>query len=202
MMHLSSLKVNSIGSSIVTTWQPLALIDVLQHRGDGRRFSRAGNARQDHDALVVAGDLAQDRRQPQPLEIGDRGIDPPRHQAEPPALAEQVDAEPRLVAVGFEDDVGEVDAAGIFQDGLLARREQRKHQPLHVVQRSAAEAASAAIRRPAASRAPFRPSSAGRTPCISSPSGTACLLRVRWVGLQRKPRQPSPWACTPAFTED
>ena len=70
--------------------------------------------------------------QAQPLEVGDRRVDAAGDQAEPAALPEQVDAEPGLIAVGLEDDVGEVDAAGLLQDGLLAGREQRKHQPFHV----------------------------------------------------------------------
>ena len=78
---------------------------------------------QDHDPLIVAGDLAHDRRQPQPLEVGNRRVHAAGDQAQPPALLEQVDAEPRLIAVGLEDDVREVDAAGLFQDGSSGERE-------------------------------------------------------------------------------
>ncbi len=118
-MHLSSLKVNSIGSSIVTMWQRSRLLTYWSIAAMVVDLPRAGDARQDDDALVVAGDLAQDRRQPEPLEVGDRGIDAAGDQAEPAALLEQVDAEPGLVAVGLEDDVGEVDAAGVLEDVLL-----------------------------------------------------------------------------------
>ena len=81
----------------------------------------------------MAGDLAHDGGQTESLEIGDRRVDAAGDQAEPPALAEQVHAKAGLIAVGFEDDVGEVDAAGLFQDGLLAGRQQREHQPFHLV---------------------------------------------------------------------
>ena len=53
---------------------------------------------------------------PEPLEVGDRRVDAAGDQAEPAALLEQVDAETGLVAVGLDDDVGEVDAAGLLQD--------------------------------------------------------------------------------------
>ena len=39
-----------------------ASVDIVEHRGDRRRLARAGDAGQDHDALIVAGDLAHDRR--------------------------------------------------------------------------------------------------------------------------------------------
>ena len=57
--------------------------------------------------------------QAEPLEIGDRRVDAAGNQAQTTALPEQVDAKPGFVAVGLEDDVGEVDAAGLFQDRLL-----------------------------------------------------------------------------------
>ena len=80
----------------------------------------------------MAGDLAHDRRQPQPLEVGDRGVHSPRHQAQAAALFEQINAEPGFIAVRFENDVGEIDTAGVLQNVLLANTEQRKHQPFHL----------------------------------------------------------------------
>ena len=61
----------------------LALVDVLEHRGDGRGLAAAGDAGQDDDPLVVAGDLAEDRRQAEALEVGDRRVDAAGDQAEP-----------------------------------------------------------------------------------------------------------------------
>ncbi len=110
----------------------LARVHILEHRGDARRFTRARDARQNDNSLIVAGDLAHDRRKAQPLEIRNRGVHTASHQAQPPALFEQVDAKPGLVAVGFEDDVREVDAAGLVEDGFLAHAEQGKHQPFHL----------------------------------------------------------------------
>ena len=119
---------------------------------------RAGDAGQEDDPLVVAGDLAEDRWQAQALEVGDRRVDAAGDQAEAAALREQVDAEPGLIAVGLEDDVGEVDAAGLLEDLLLPRgQEQREHQPLHVLRRSARAAAWSGARPPVASRGGARP---------------------------------------------
>ena len=111
--------------------QPLALVHVLEHRGDRRALARPGDAREDDDPLIVLGDLGQDRREAEILEVGDLVIDPPGHQAEPAALLEQVDAEAGL-QLAVEDDMGEVDAPFLVEDSPLPRREQRKHQPLHV----------------------------------------------------------------------
>ena len=62
MMHLSSLNVNSIGSSIVTMWQRSRSLMYWSIEAMRRRLARAGDAGQDDDPLVVAGDLAHDRR--------------------------------------------------------------------------------------------------------------------------------------------
>ena len=86
MIDLSSVKVNSIGSSIVTMcirsrslmyWSIEAIVVLL---------ARPGDARQDDDPLVVLGDLGHDRRQAEPLEVGDRVVHAAGDQAEPAAL--------------------------------------------------------------------------------------------------------------------
>ena len=46
-------------------------------------------------------------------------VDPPRHQAEPAALLEQVDAKAGL-QLAVEDDMGEVDAPFLVEDVLAA----------------------------------------------------------------------------------
>ena len=124
MMHLSSLNVYSIGSSMVTMcsrsrsfmyWSIEAIVVLLPD---------PVTPGQDDDSLVVLGDLGQDRREVEIFEAGDLVVHPPRHQAEPAALLEQVDAKPGL-ELAVEDDVGEVDAPFLVEDAPLAGREQR-----------------------------------------------------------------------------
>ena len=88
--------------------QPLALVDVVEHRGDRRALARAGDAGQDDHPLVVLTDLGQDRREMEVLEVGDLVVRPRGPPGRAAHLLEQVDAEPGLV-VAVEDDVGEVD---------------------------------------------------------------------------------------------
>ena len=94
---------------------PLALVDVLEHRGDSGALARAGDAGEDDDPLLVLGQLGHDRRQAELLEVGDRVVDPPCDEAEPASGLEEVDAEPGL-QVAVEDDVGEVGAPFILKD--------------------------------------------------------------------------------------
>ena len=83
--------------------------------------------------MVMAGDLGHDGREAEAREVGNRRAHAAGHQAEPPAATEQVDTKAGLIAVRIgEDDVGEVDAAGVFRDGLAARQ-KRKHEPFHLV---------------------------------------------------------------------
>ena len=121
MMHLSSLKVNSIGSSIVTMWQRSraltywSIAAIVVDLPDPVTPARITIPWSWLAISPMTGGQAES------LEIGDRRVDAAGDQAEPAALAEQVDAKAGLIAVGVEDDVGEVDAAGLFQDVLLAR---------------------------------------------------------------------------------
>jgi hypothetical protein len=108
----------------------LALVDVVEHRGDGGALARAGHAGQDDQPLVEVAQLLDGGRQVQPLEGGDLGVDAPGHQAELAALLEQVDAEAALVGA---DDVGEVGPALGLQDLPAAGVEDRVEQLLHLL---------------------------------------------------------------------
>ena len=59
-----------------------ALVDVVEHRGDGGALAAAGDAGQDDHALVEVAELLDRRRQAQLLEGGNLSIDAPGHQAE------------------------------------------------------------------------------------------------------------------------
>ena len=111
----------------------LALIDILEHRGDSGRLAAAGDAGEDDDALVVAGDLTQDRqRHDVALDGHPEGRDA-RGQAVHP-LAFRSCREPertRAVAASFEEPIslkrdqvmvhcggrGKADGVGDLADG-------------------------------------------------------------------------------------
>ena len=53
----------SIGSSIVMMWQARFGVDPVDHRGQGRRFARAGRAGDQDQALVLSGEVSASQRQ-------------------------------------------------------------------------------------------------------------------------------------------
>ena len=132
MIDLSSVKVNSIGSSIVTMCMRSRLlmywsIDAIVV--DFPEPVTPASRTIPWSYWVISAMIG---REAQAREVGDGGAHAAGDQAEPPPLAEQVDAEPGLGGA-VKDDVGEVDAARVFEDRLLPGRQQREHQPFHVV---------------------------------------------------------------------
>ncbi len=167
-IDLSSLKVNSIGSSMVTMcirsrslmyWSIEAIVVLLPYPVTPARMMIPCSY------WVIS---AMTGGQAQALEVGDLVVHAPGDQAESAAGPEQVDAEPGL-AVQFPvvDDVREVDPAFFFEDLLLPGREEREHQPFHVGRSRAAASASGGARRPDAWPEAGRPSDGGRTPRAS-----------------------------------
>src|SRR5207248_5608749 len=90
----------------------LAVVDELEHRGDGGALAAAGDAGQDDHPLVEVAQLLDGRGQAELLEAGDIGVDAAGDETEPATLVEEVDAEAALVVA---DDVGVVDAAGLLE---------------------------------------------------------------------------------------
>src|SRR5205823_13409053 len=77
--------------------QRLALVEVVEHRGDGRALAGAGDAGRDDQSFGIIAQLLDAGRQTELLETGDLGVDAPRYQGEFAALPKQRDAEAALV---------------------------------------------------------------------------------------------------------
>jgi hypothetical protein len=77
----------------------LALVDVLQHRGDGRRLAGAGDAREEDEPLRREGHVAQGGRQVQVLELLDVARDESGRDRRLAARHEDIHAEAVLLVV-------------------------------------------------------------------------------------------------------
>src|SRR5262249_11230826 len=108
--------------------QIFALVDVVEHAGDGRALARASDAGEDDQPLVIVAELLDRGRQVQALEGGDLGVDATSDEREPAALLEQVDAEAALL---LANDVGVVDTAGGVERLPLRGSERRVEKAFH-----------------------------------------------------------------------
>ena len=111
-------------------------VDVVDHRRERRRFSRAGRpGAEDESALLVA-DLLEDRRQEQLADRQDAGRDDAQHEADRAPLLEDVASEASEVRHG----VGDVDLEVVLEllllpsghDGERHRDRVFLHEPPHV----------------------------------------------------------------------
>ncbi len=93
------------------------LVEEVHQRGQRRRFARSGRTADEHEPLVVVGDLREMRRQPQ---LDDRrrlfGDD-----AEDAVVAAMIVENVRPIAAALRNDVAEIDLMGLLQRAPLRR---------------------------------------------------------------------------------
>lgn len=93
----------------------LALVHIVEHRGDRGGLAGAGDARKENDSLRLHGDLGHDVGEVEILEAADVGGDETGGDGELAARLEEVDAE----AVALVVVVGEVDGPVLVEIGEL-----------------------------------------------------------------------------------
>ena len=112
----------------------VAVVDVVEHRGDGGALARAGDARQKDHPLGELAQPGQHGREKEVLEVGDDVVHPPRDQPHLAQLLQDVHAEPPALAFQLQR-MGEVHAAVFVEDPLppLLQLEHREDQPHHLL---------------------------------------------------------------------
>ena len=76
-------------------------VELVQHRGERRRFSAAGGARHENDAVLFLDHFPEDRRQPELIERGDFGLELAHDDGLPAILLENVHAKPGEIGEGI-----------------------------------------------------------------------------------------------------
>ena len=108
-------------------------VAVADHRGERRRFARAGTAHHDHQAALGHRHVFQNRRQPEVVHFRNRRGDRPQYDADPRLLHKGIDAE----APDARRVDGEVAFLGGFELLCLLVVHQRASQFLRVLRRQA-----------------------------------------------------------------
>ena len=107
---------------------PLALIDEIEHGGNGGALPAPGHAGQNDHALVEVAELLDRSREAELLEGGNCGIHSPSNDAQVAALLKDVDAKTAFV---LADDMSEVGPACLFHDLAMVLGNDGVQQPLH-----------------------------------------------------------------------
>src|SRR5947208_5872456 len=105
-----------------------ALIDEIEHGGNGGALPAPGHAGQNDHALVEVAELLDRSREAELLEGGNRGIHSPGHDAQVAALLKDVDPKTAFV---LADDMSEVRPSCLFQDLAMVLGNDWVQQPFH-----------------------------------------------------------------------
>ena len=171
--HLSSVNVNSIGSSSVRMCLRYSALIQVEHRGDRGRFARAGDAGQQHHPLIVFAKLLDDRRQIELGEVGNAAVDAAGDHAHVSLLLHEIDAESPQFAIDI-GGVREIDAAGFVEDFLPALIHKRQAEPHRSRRSRSARGSSAAATRAREHTGAGRLSGANRSLPASRARETTC----------------------------
>ena len=108
----------------------LAMVHVVEHRSDRRRFTRTSHTGEQHHPLVVVRQLGHDRRQIESIEVRNRTFDFSANHARQTHLHKEIHAKSPLVAIDI-NDVRKVGATFVPEDVrqplIHHRHEQRFH---------------------------------------------------------------------------
>ena len=126
--------------------QRLAVVDVVEHRGDRGRLAGPGDAGEDDHPFAKLHKLSMLGGRPRFSNVGIMLLTRRRDQRQAAALLEQGDAKPGLV---FADDVREVDAAFLFENLAVIWPKVRQQQSAPCLPGSAAACRSCGCRRAA-----------------------------------------------------
>src|SRR5262249_14341243 len=105
-----------------------ALIDEVEHGGNGRAFAAPRHPGQDDHALIEMTEFLDARGQPQLFESRNLVFYAGAHAVQVATLLEPIDAKAALV---FANDMSEVGPTRLFQNLAMVLGDDRIHEPLH-----------------------------------------------------------------------